>query len=100
VVTAAVEPVAGPLAGRCGDWGDATLVGPGCPGTEPFGVIPSGDQEQCGGLGAHAVEGGQARCADGHGRDDEVVQALDLAVQELAAPSRFRQGEPGGIAPS
>jgi hypothetical protein len=41
--------------------GATPRVGPGGPGTEPFRMIPRGDQEQCSGLGAHAVEGGQAR---------------------------------------
>jgi hypothetical protein len=39
----------------------------------------------------------QAGRAGGGEGDDEIVQALDLVIEELGAPSQFPQGEPGGV---
>jgi hypothetical protein len=36
--------------------------------------------------------------ARGHQRDDELVQAAELAVQELGAPPQFPQGDADGVA--
>ena len=61
-------------------------------------MIPGGDQQQRGGLRSHAIQGHQAWSARGDEGHDEVIQALDLAVQELRAPSQFPLGEAGGLA--
>jgi hypothetical protein len=61
-------------------------------------MVPSGDQEEWGGLGANAGQGEQAGRAGGHQGDDQIVGALHLVIEELGAPSQFPQGEPGGIA--
>ena len=50
---------------------------------------PGGDEQQRGGAGPDPVQGEQARGAGGDQRDDEIVQAGELAVQELCAPSQF-----------
>ncbi len=61
-------------------------------------MVPGGDQEQRGGVRANAVPGEQAGCAGGHERDDELVEAFELAVEELGAPSQLPQGDAGGVA--
>jgi hypothetical protein len=97
-VTAGVEPVADGLAGGWRDRGGAAQVRPGGLGAEPARVIPRGDEQQRRGVRADSVEGQQAGGAGGHERDDELVQALQLAVQELRAPSQLAQRNPGGVA--
>ena len=63
---------------------------PGRLGPQPCGVVSGGDQEQGGGVGADAVQGEQAGGAGGDERDDQLVQALELAVEELRASSSSR----------
>ena len=50
-------------------------------------MISGGDQEQGGGVGADAVEGEQAGSAGGDERDDQLIEALELAVEEFGPPS-------------
>ena len=57
---------------------------------QPCGMVPGGDQQQGGGVGADAVQGEQARSAGGHEGDDELIQAPELAVEELSAPPSSR----------
>jgi hypothetical protein len=45
-----------------------------------------------------AAQGEQAGSAGGDERDDQLVQALELAVGELRAPSQLAQRDPGGVA--
>ena len=52
-------------------------------------MISGRDQQQRRGVRADSVEGEQARGMGGDQGDDELVQALELAVQELCAPSQF-----------
>ena len=52
-------------------------------------MVPGGDEQQRRGAGPDPVQGEQARGAGGDQRDDEIVQAAELAVQELCAPSQF-----------
>ena len=66
---------------------------PGGLGAEPVGVVPGGDEQQGGGVGADAVEGEQARGAGGDEGDDELVQAAELAVEELGAPAELAERE-------
>jgi hypothetical protein len=61
-------------------------------------VVPGRDQEQGGGVRADAVQGEQGRGAGGHQRDDELVEALELAGWELGAPPQLAQRDAGGVA--
>ena len=49
-------------------------------------------------MGADSVEGEQAGGAGGHQRDDELVQALELAAEEPGAPPQLAQRDAGGVA--
>jgi hypothetical protein len=82
--------VPGGLAGGGRDRGGGAQVRPGGFGSEPFGVVPGGDQEQRGGVRADAVQGDQAGGVPGNQGHDERIEADDLAVQELGAA-----GQPG-----
>ena len=64
---------------------------PGGLAAQPLGVIPGRDQQQGRGIGADAVEAEQAGGAGGHERDDEVIEPLELAVEELHAPAELPQ---------
>jgi hypothetical protein len=55
-------------------------------------VVPGGDEQGGGGVRPDAVEAEQAGSADGDQRDDQLVQALELAVQELSAAAELAQG--------
>ena len=61
-------------------------------GPQPPGVVPGGDEQGSGGVRADAVEAEQAGSADGDQRDDQLVQALELRVQELSAAAELAQG--------
>ena len=45
-----------------------------------------------------SVEGEQPGGVGGDERDDELVEALELGVEELGAPSQFAQRDAGGVA--
>ena len=83
-VAAGVEAVAGALARGSGDRGSGAQMRPGRLGPQPCGVVSGGDQEQGGGVGADAVQGEQAGGAGGDERDDQLVQALELAARGTA----------------
>ena len=51
-------------------------------------MVAGGDQQHGGGVRADAVEGEQAGGAGGHQRDDEPIQALELAAGDH--PERLR----------
>ena len=97
-VAAGVEPVAGDFPRRGGDRGGGAQVRPGGLGAESPGVVPGGDEQQRGGVGTDPVQGEQARGAGSDKGDDELVQALELAVQELSASSQLAQRDADGIA--
>ena len=59
----------------------AAQVGPGGFGAEPFGVVPGGDQEQRGGVGADAVQGEQAGACP-------VTRGMMSASRQAIWPSR------------
>ena len=61
-------------------------------------VVPGGDQEQGGGVGADTVQGEQAGGTSGDERGDELIQALELAVEELRAPAQLPQRDTSGVA--
>ena len=63
-------------------------------GPQPLGVVPGGDQELGGGVVADAVEGQQAGGAGGHQRDDQRIEAVQLAVEERHPPSQLAQAQP------
>ena len=65
----------------------AAQVRPGRLAAQPFRVISGRDEQQRRGARTGSVDGEQAGGAGGHQRDDELVQADELAVQELGAPS-------------
>ncbi len=88
-VAAGVKPVPGDLPRRCRDRRGGAQVRPGGLAAEPFGVIPGGGQGQRGGVRAGAVQGEQSGRAGGDERDDQLVQAAELAVQELGAPAQL-----------
>jgi hypothetical protein len=63
-----------------------------CPGglaAQPPGVIPGRDEQQRRRARAEPVHGEQARGAGSHQRDDELVQAAELAAGEPRAPPQF-----------
>jgi hypothetical protein len=47
-------------------------------------VVPGGDQEQGGGVGADTVQGEQPGGASGGERGDELIQALELGAGNSA----------------
>ena len=79
-VTAGAVPVAGEVPGGRGDRGDAAQVHPGRLAAEPPGVIPGRDEQQRRRAGAEPVHGEEARGAGSYQRDDELVQAAELAA--------------------
>jgi hypothetical protein len=97
-VAAGVEPVAGDFPRGCGDRGGGAQVRPGGLGAESSGVVPGGDEQQRRRVGADPVQAQQPGGAGGDQGDDELVQELELAVQELSAlennPSDYRAGTP------
>jgi hypothetical protein len=86
-VASRVEAVPLGLAGGRRDRGYGAQVGPGGLGPQPLGVVPGGDEQDRGGVGADAVQGEQARSMAGDQGPDEVIQALDLAVVNRARRS-------------
>ena len=97
-VAARVEPMADGLAGRCRDGGGAAQVCPGGLAAQPFWVIPGCDEQQGCGVGTDPVEGKKPRGAGSDQGADELVEALELAVEELRAPSQLAQRDAGGVA--
>ena len=85
-VTAGIEAVAGDFPRRCLERGDRAQVRPGRLAAQPLRVVPGGDQEQGGGVGADPVQGEQAGGPGGDERGDELIQALELGVEEFRAP--------------
>src|SRR2546421_10817174 len=72
-----------------------------CPGglaAQPFGVIPRRYEQKCRGVGADPVEGEKPGGMRGDERNDELVEAPELAVEEFGAPSQLPQRDAGGIA--
>ena len=67
--------------------GGAAQVRPGGLGAEPSRVISRGDEQQRRSVRPDPGEGEQARSTGGDEGDDELIEALELAVQELGAPS-------------
>ena len=57
------------------------------PRSAAAGVVPGGDEEQRGGVRADSVQGEQAGGAGGDEGDDELVEAAELAIEELRAPA-------------
>src|SRR6266480_7851054 len=96
-VAAGVEAVTGDFPRRCGDRGSRAQVRPGGLGAEPLRMVPGGDEQQRRGVGADAIEGEQARGVAGHEGDEELVEAAELAVEELGAPAELPQRDAGGI---
>ena len=92
-VAAAVEPVAGHLAGRGVDRGDAAEVSEGGLGGDPLGVVAGGDEQQGGGVDADTGQVEQAR----GGRFDEVGEltvkagAVGVDVEDAATEGLHRQ---------
>src|ERR1019366_2369372 len=63
------------------------------PGWAP---TPDGKKPSCG--GAAPREGEKAGSVRGHEGNDELVEAFELGVEELSAPSQLAQRDTGGIA--
>ena len=97
-VTAGIEAVAGDFPRRCLKRGDCAQVRPGRLRAQPLRVVPGGDQEQGGGVGADPVQGEQAGGTSGDERADELIQALELGAGEFRAPARLAQRDAGGVA--
>ena len=97
-VAAGVEPAADGLARGCRDRGGAAQVRPGGLAAQPFWVVPGCDEQQRCGVGADPVESQKPGGADSDERADELVEALELAVEELRAPSQLAQRDAGGVA--
>jgi hypothetical protein len=60
-------------------------------------VVPGRDQQQRCGVRADAVQGEQAGRAGGDGRDDEIIQPVELGVEELHAPAQLPQCDPDRV---
>jgi hypothetical protein len=73
-------------------------VRPGGLAAQPFGVVPGCDEQQCRGVGADPVEGEQPGGMGGDEGADELVEAFELGVEELCAPSQLAQRDAGGVA--
>src|SRR5271170_5558238 len=88
-VAARVEPAADGLARRCRDGGGAAQVRPGGLAAQSSWVVPGCDEQQRCGVGADPVEGEKPGGAGGDEGADELVEALELAVEELRAASQL-----------
>ena len=64
--------------------GDAAQVRPGGLAAQPPGMIPGRDEQQRRSARAEPIYGEQARGMGGYQRDDELVQALELAAANCA----------------
>ena len=60
-------------------------------------MVSRRDEQQRRGAGPDPVQGQEPGGAGGDERDDELVEALELAVQEHRAPSQFAQRDAGGV---
>jgi hypothetical protein len=60
-------------------------------------VVAGRDEQQRRGVRAEPVEGQEPGGTGGHERDDQLVQALELGIEELRAPSQFAQRDTDGI---
>jgi hypothetical protein len=96
-VAAEVEPVPGDFPRRCRDRGGWAQVRPGRLAAQPPGVVSRRDEQQRRGVGPDPVEDEEPGGAGGDQRDDELVEALELAAGELGASSQLPQRDPGGI---
>ena len=94
-VAAGIEAVTSDFPRRCLDRGGRAQVRPGGLRAQPLRVISGGDQEQGGGVGADAVQGEQAGGTSGDERGDELIQALELGVEELARAGPVRAARCG-----
>jgi hypothetical protein len=61
-------------------------------------MVTGGDQQDGGDIGADTVEVEQARGVGTDEGHDELVEAGDLALQELGSSSELVQRHPGGMA--
>jgi len=61
-------------------------------------VVPGCDEQQCRGVSADPVEGDKAGGAGGDERADELIEALELAIEELRAAAQLAQRDAGGVA--
>ena len=73
-------------------------VRPGRLAAQPLRVVPGGDQEQGGGVGADTMQGEQPGGTSGDERADELIQVLELGVEEFRAPAQLAQRDAGGVA--
>ena len=61
-------------------------------------MIAGGDQQERGGVRADAVQGQQARRAFGDQRADQLIEAVQLAIEELGTAAELAQRDPGRVA--
>ena len=61
-------------------------------------MVSGRDELQCRGAGPDPVQGEQAGGAGGNQGEDELVEALELAVEEHGAPSQLAQRDAGAVA--
>ncbi len=94
-VAARVEPAADGLARGCRDGGGAAQVRPGGLAAQSFWVVPGRDEQQGCGVSADPVEGEQPGGAGGDERADELIEALELAIEELRAAAQLAQRDAG-----
>lgn len=84
-IATGIEAVTDGLARGGRNRSHAAEVRPGSFGAEPFGVVASDDEEHGGGVRADAVDFEEARGVQPDERDDELVEAEDLGVEELGS---------------
>ena len=91
-------PVAGDLSRGCRQGGGRAQVRPGSLGAQPLGMVARGNQQHRRGVGADAIQREQARGAGGHQGNDDLIEAGQLAVQELGAAAELAQRQQGVVA--
>jgi len=72
--------------GRGGPWGGAAEHRERGVAAQPIGVVPGGDQQLPGGVGADAEQRAQCRVDAGDQRGDQRVELVDLGGELLVAP--------------
>ena len=96
-VAAAVEPVPVGLAGGGGDRGDAAEHGERGLGAQPVGVVPGGDQQLAGDVGADAVQGEQGGVSAVTSGSIRASSSVISAVRRGWRRARARSGDLGGL---
>ena len=77
--------------------GDPAEVGEGGFGGDPLGVVAGGDEQQGGGVGAHTVQGEEARRGGFDQGGELVIEAGAVGVDVEHPAAEGLHGELGGV---